>query len=178
MNKLQIQEKFQRHKGGIIGGFLVVVAILLILSFIPFTVKPAWCTFRKLLRDKKVGVRGSGSDTNTLSISQSKFPQLYAVFSNTIIGDGSTKNYQDKTYTFENGTKLMKKKGLVWQGEGMRSGKIIYIPECSYNSPSFPWVNCLKALELPVPQQNFWNRKPITFKPSVCFDSKPSCKTK
>ena len=176
MNKLSILENLQRHKGVIVVATGLVV-VLLILSFIPFPDKPDWCTFRKLLRDKKVRVRGSGNDTNTLKISQANFPQLYAVFSNTIIGDGSTKNYQNTTHDYEGGTKLMKENGLAWQGEGMRADKDIYVPECSYNSIKFPWVDCLNALKLPVPRQNFWNRKPITFKPSVCFDSKLSCKT-
>ena len=102
--------------------------------------------------------------------------KLYKVFSdkNNIIGDGSTKNYQDKTYNFTKATDLMTEKGLAWQGEDMRnaSNPYIYIPECAYTSSSFPWKECLTALDIPIPLGNLPASLSGTFPKKECFPKK------
>lgn len=136
---------------------VVIIMVLVVVSLLPvFPAKPSWCTFSKLLRDKKVNVRGAGNDTSTLSISNAEFPAMYALFSEKTIGDGRTPNYHKKSYNYKDATEIMKREGLAWQGEGMRKTEYIYLPECSFSSASFPWKECLKAMDIPIPTSTFW----------------------
>ena len=140
-----------------LGSLVGIVIVLLIVSFLQiFPTKPTWCTFSKLLRDKRVGVRGSGNDRSTLSVSKGAFPDLYAIFANNIIGDGKTANYNSTTHSYTKGVEIMKQKGLAWQRERMRATHTIYLPECAYNSTDFPWKECLAAMHIPSPVGTFW----------------------
>ena len=159
------------------GVALLAVALIILSHIIHVSVlnypKPTWCTFRDMvvghLKQKNMWNKGIGfrSDADAHTLEADKSTKLFQVFvpdydrvdvAGHWVGDGPRNPKRtdglggqgDKSHS--KAVSIMRKEGTAWMGPNMAKDGFLYISRCAYNSPKFPWTECLAAVGIDLEQ--------------------------